>query len=57
MTLSENIDNKIKEAIKNKDSVSLESLRAIKSSILIFIQKRVAQGIFLKMMKFKSLAN
>ena len=36
MTLSENIDNKIKEAMKNKDSVSLESLRAIKSSILIF---------------------
>ena len=57
MTLSENIDNKIKEAMKNKDSVSLESLRAIKSSILISIQKRVAQGIFLKMMKFKSSAN
>ena len=40
MTLSENIDNKIKEAMKNKDSVSLESLRAIKSSILIFNTKK-----------------
>ncbi len=44
MTLSENIDNKIKEAMKNKDSVSLESLRAIKSSILIFNTKKGGSG-------------
>ena len=44
MTLSENIDNKIKEAMKNKDSVSLESLRAIKSSILIFNTKKGGAG-------------
>ena len=44
MTLSENIDNKIKEAMKNKDSVSLESLRAIKSSILIFNTKKGSSG-------------
>ena len=44
MTLSENIDNKIKEAMKNKDSVSLESLRAIKSSILIFNTKKGGLG-------------
>ena len=44
MTLSENIDNKIKEAMKNKDSVSLESLRAIKSSILIFNTKKGNSG-------------
>ena len=44
MTLSENIDNKIKEAMKNKDSVSLESLRAIKSSILIFNTKKGRSG-------------
>ena len=44
MTLSENIDNKIKEAMKNKDSVSLESFRAIKSSILIFNTKKGGSG-------------
>ena len=44
MTLSENIDNKIKEAMKNKDSVSLESLWAIKSSILIFNTKKGGSG-------------
>ena len=36
MKLSEKIDLKIKEAMKNKNSLSLESLRAIKSSILLF---------------------
>ena len=36
MKLSEKIDFKIKEAMKNKDSLALESLRAIKSSILLF---------------------
>ncbi len=44
MTLSENIDNKIKEAMKKKDSVTLESLRAIKSSILIFNTKKGGSG-------------
>ncbi len=36
MKLSEKIDLKIKEAMKNKNSLALESLRAIKSSILLF---------------------
>ena len=36
MKLSEKIDFRIKEAMKNKDSLALESLRAIKSSILLF---------------------
>jgi len=36
MKLSEKIDFKIKEAMRNKDSLALESLRAIKSSILLF---------------------
>ena len=36
MKLSEKIDIQIKEAMKNKDSIALESLRAIKSSILLF---------------------
>jgi len=36
MKLSEKIDLKIKEAMKNKNSLTLESLRAIKSSILLF---------------------
>ena len=36
MKLSEKIDLKIKEAMKNKNSLVLESLRAIKSSILLF---------------------
>ena len=36
MKLSEKIDSKIKEAMRNKDSLALESLRAIKSSILLF---------------------
>ena len=34
----------VKEAMKNKDSVSLESLRAIKSSILIFNTKKGGSG-------------
>ena len=36
MKLSEKIDFKIKEAMRHKDSLALESLRAIKSSILLF---------------------
>ena len=36
MKLSEKIDIQIKEAMKIKDSLALESLRAIKSSILLF---------------------
>ena len=59
MTLSENIDNKIKEAMKNKDSVSLESLRAIKSSILIFNTKKGGSGDLSKNdeMSFKFVSN
>ena len=40
MKLSEKIDIQIKEAMKNKDSLVLESLRAIKSSILLFNTKK-----------------
>ena len=40
MKLSEKIDIQIKEAMKNKDSLALESLRAIKSSILLFNTKK-----------------
>ena len=36
MKLAEKINIKIKEAMKSKDSIELESLRAIKSSILLF---------------------
>ena len=36
MKLAEKINIKIKEAMKSKDSIKLESLRAIKSSILLF---------------------
>ena len=36
MKLAEIINIKIKEAMKSKDSIELESLRAIKSSILLF---------------------
>ena len=36
MKLSEKIDIQIKKAMKIKDSLALESLRAIKSSILLF---------------------
>ena len=35
MKLAEKINIKIKEAMKSKDSIELESLRAIKSSILL----------------------
>ncbi len=40
MKLSEKINIKIKEAMKTKDSIELESLRAIKSSILLFITQK-----------------
>ena len=41
MKFSEKIDSQIKDAMKSKDSVRLESLRAIKSAILLFkTQKR-----------------
>ncbi len=36
MKLAEKINIRIKEAMKSKDSIELESLRAIKSSILLF---------------------
>ena len=36
MKFAEKINIKIKEAMKSKDSIELESLRAIKSSILLF---------------------
>ena len=36
MSLLEKIDNSIKSAMKSKDSLSLESLRAVKSAILLF---------------------
>ncbi|MBL6591447.1 MAG: GatB/YqeY domain-containing protein [Flavobacteriaceae bacterium] len=36
MSLLEIIDNNIKSAMKSKDSVTLESLRAVKSAILLF---------------------
>ena len=36
MSLLEKIDNSIKSAMKSKDSLALESLRAIKSAILLF---------------------
>ena len=36
MSLIEKIDVSIKSAMKSKDSLSLESLRAIKSAILLF---------------------
>lgn len=40
MKLSEKIDLQIKDAMKSKDSLRLESLRAIKSSILLFNTKK-----------------
>ena len=40
MKLAEKINIKIKEAMKSKDSIELESLRAIKSSILLFITQK-----------------
>ena len=40
MKLAEKINIKIKEAMKSKDSIELESLRAIKSSILLFSTKK-----------------
>ena len=40
MKLSEKINIKIKEAMKTKDFIELESLRAIKSSILLFITQK-----------------
>ena len=40
MKLSEKIDIQIKQAMKNKDSLALQSLRAIKSSILLFNTKK-----------------
>ena len=41
MKFSEKIDSQIKDAMKSKDSLRLESLRAIKSAILLFnTQKR-----------------
>ena len=40
MTLTEKIDSQIKEAMKSKDSIKLESLRAIKSSIMLFNTKK-----------------
>ena len=39
MSLLKKIDNDIKFAMKSKDALSLESLRAIKSSILLFKTK------------------
>ena len=36
MSLLEKIDNSIKLAMKSKDSLALESLRAVKSAILLF---------------------
>ena len=36
MSLIEKIDVSIKSAMKSKDSLALESLRAIKSAILLF---------------------
>ena len=36
MSLLEKIDNSIKSAMKSKDSLALESLRAVKSAILLF---------------------
>ena len=36
MSLIEKIDNSIKSAMKSKDSLALESLRAVKSAILLF---------------------
>ena len=39
MSLLKKIDNDIKFAMKSKDALSLESLRAVKSSILLFKTK------------------
>ena len=39
MSLQKKIDNDIKFAMKSKDALSLESLRAVKSSILLFKTK------------------
>ena len=39
MSLLKKIDNDIKFAMKSKDTLSLESLRAVKSSILLFKTK------------------
>ena len=35
MGMLENLDNELKNAIKNKDSLKLDSLRAIKSAVLL----------------------
>ena len=35
MGMLENLDNELKNAIKNKNSVKLDSLRAIKSALLL----------------------
>lgn len=39
MSLQKQVTEKIKEAMKNKDTIALESLRAIKSEILLFETK------------------
>jgi hypothetical protein len=44
MSLQENIMDKMKEAMKTKDKVALESLRAIKSEILLAQTKSAASS-------------
>ena len=44
MSLLEKIDNSIKSAMKSKDSLALESLRAIKSAILLFKTQSVSSN-------------
>ena len=56
MKLSEKIDFKIKEAMKNKDSLALESLRAIKSSILLFNTQKGKNSEILELDEIKILS-
>jgi hypothetical protein len=44
MSLQKNVMDKLKEAMKSKDTVALESLRAIKSAILLAQTDKGAKG-------------
>ncbi|MGB5463664.1 MAG: GatB/YqeY domain-containing protein [Aureibaculum sp.] len=44
MSLQNNVMDKLKEAMRSKDTVALESLRAIKSAILLAQTDKVAKG-------------
>ena len=57
MGLLENISSSIVKAMKNKNNDELESLRAIKSALLLAKNKKIQEEKLVKLMKSKYYKN